>query len=215
MLIEGKMHYSLVGTIMPLVGFNKTQNIPFVRYKLPLNPYSGFTLVEIMVTLLVVGVLVLFAVPSMRGVLQNSRMVTQSNALRADINMARSETIRRAGLGIVVRICTWNSAATPTVPTCNGGGNWSGGRIIWADLNANGALDAGEVVRSREGFLAPLTLNQIGVNVDPIIFNRQGGTASAINFSLCEGGVAARGKNFQLTTLGQILLFPTPPAACS
>lgn len=202
---------------MPLVCFYKTRKLPFVRHNGPFNQNSGFTLIEIVVTLLVVGVLVLFAVPSMRGVLQSSRMVTQTNALRADINLARSEAIKRAGLGVVVRICTWNSATTPTAPTCNGGGNWSGGRIVWADLNANGALDAGEIVRSREGFLPPLTLNQIGVNVDPIIFNRQGGTTTlvAIPFSLCEGGVVTNGKNLQLTTMGQIVLFPNPPATCS
>lgn len=209
MPVPGKKVISFVGIIIPLVSFKKPSKLPFVRCKLPFDQSSGFTLIELVVTLSVVALLVSVAVPSMRGVLQNSRIITQNNNLVSDVHLARSEAIRRAR---TVSICTWNSTATPNAPTCDGGGNWSGGRVIWADQNRNGVLDAGEIVRSREGF-APITLKQ-QVNIDPIVFDSRGLSTSAVTFSLCDARGPSFGKDLRLTATGQIELYPTAPASC-
>ena len=209
--VSGRNSVSFVGIITPFVGSNRPLKIPFVGRKSPFALYSGFTLIELMVTLVAIAVLLAFVAPGMRGVLQDGRMITQVNNLIADVRLARSEAIRRSRN---VSICTWNSTANPTAPACDGGGNWAGGRVIWADQNNDGVLNVGEIVRSREG-LAPLTLNQPLGNVDPIVFDNRGASANAINFSLCDvGGLVASGKNIQLAVTGQITLFPGPPASC-
>jgi len=211
--VSGKNEISLIGIIKPFVGCINALKLPLICRKLPFAPSSGFTLVELMVTLLVVGILVAFAMPNMSTVIRDSDLITQNNNLISDVNLARSEAIKNAR---TTRICTWNSTANPTVPACDGGGNWAGGRVIWVDRNNNGALDAGDIVRSRAG-IAPLTLNQIqvGGNIDPIVINSRGQSTNAVNFALCDDRLAPFGKNLQLTVTGQIALFPSPPASCN
>lgn len=58
-------------------------------------PESGFTLVELMVTLTVASILLLIAVPAFRSVTAGNRLTTQANDLVAAINLARSEAIKR------------------------------------------------------------------------------------------------------------------------
>jgi type IV fimbrial biogenesis protein FimT len=60
------------------------------------NKQSGFTLVEIMVTLLVAGVVIGTAAPSFRDMIANSRLTTTTNNLIAAFSYARSEAIKRA-----------------------------------------------------------------------------------------------------------------------
>lgn len=57
---------------------------------------SGFTLIELVVTIAVAAILMAVAIPSFRGTLQNNRMTTQANEFVTAFNMARSEAIRRA-----------------------------------------------------------------------------------------------------------------------
>ena len=73
----------------------------------PGNP-DGFTLVELMVALAVIGILAVIATPSMTDLINNSRVSGQAEELVASLQLARGEAIRRnarvticAGTGIV------------------------------------------------------------------------------------------------------------------
>ena len=103
---------------------------------------AAFTLVELVVTMAVAAILLTIAIPSFQTVIQNSRIATQANSLLTDLNYARSEALRR---NLNVGICASNDGAT-----C-GGANWGLGRIVFADSNGNGALDAGEALRVQQG----------------------------------------------------------------
>jgi type IV fimbrial biogenesis protein FimT len=56
---------------------------------------SGFTLIELMLTLTVAAVLMMIAAPSFREFLQNSRMSAQVNLFISDLNISRSEAVKR------------------------------------------------------------------------------------------------------------------------
>jgi len=72
---------------------------------------GGFTLIELMFTVVVLAVLLGIGIPSFREFTQGSRMATAANNLLADFNYARSEAIKRRQ---PVTICRSDDEATCT-----------------------------------------------------------------------------------------------------
>lgn len=121
----------------PLVWNNNLPIQPFVLRKRPLIGIYGFTLIELMVTLAVAAVLLVVAVPSMRNIIQNSRIITQVNDFISDVQVARTEAIKRAGR---IVICPSTNGST-----CTAG--WSNGRLMFADSAPyDSAPGAGELI---------------------------------------------------------------------
>lgn len=106
------------------------------------KPQSGFTLVELMVTLSVLAILAAVALPSFQDTIRLNRVSTESNELIAALNLARAEAIKTRSLA---ELC-----ASANGTAC--GADWSQGWMVWSDINRNGTLDAGtEVVRFERG----------------------------------------------------------------
>jgi type IV fimbrial biogenesis protein FimT len=100
---------------------------------------SGFTLYELMVTLLIVGIVLSFGVPNMLEFNQNGRMTATANDLHAAFHLARSES-SRAKTNITV--C---ASANAAAADANCGGTWDQGFIVFVDedgdINRNGATE--------------------------------------------------------------------------
>ncbi len=100
---------------------------------------TGFTLYELMITLVVVGIILTFGIPNLRDFTLNSRMTSTANDLHAAFLMARSEA---AHAKTNVTICA--SADPMGAASC--GGTWDQGYVVFIDDNANQARDAGEAI---------------------------------------------------------------------
>ncbi|MGL4504979.1 MAG: type IVa pilus pseudopilin TppE [Aeromonas sobria] len=97
---------------------------------------SGFSLIELMVTIALISILLTVGVPSFSSILRSMTLTTQANNFVASINFARSEAIRR------------NSVVTLSASASNLTQNhWESGWQIWIDSNGNGTLDNGELLR--------------------------------------------------------------------
>ncbi len=83
----------------------------------------GFTLVELLVTVVVLGILTAIAVPSFQSWIQSSRTLTVTDELNTAIQLARSEALKRRKNVI---ICRANAAFTD----CENGADWSSGWLI-------------------------------------------------------------------------------------
>lgn len=80
---------------------------------------SGFTTIELLITVVLAGVLIAMAAPSFSGLVANSRVADQTNELIGAMNLARSEAIRRNASLTLCRTATADST------DCLGGdANW-------------------------------------------------------------------------------------------
>ncbi len=113
-------------------------NRPFVGFK-----YNyGFTLVELITTVVVAAILLTVAAPSFNSFIRNQRLITQNNDFIADLNFTRSESVKRT---TSVTVCkSLNPMAVPPVCDTTDANPWSTGRVIFIDPNGNGVIDAGE-----------------------------------------------------------------------
>ncbi|MBB1088048.1 GspH/FimT family pseudopilin [Lysobacter sp. SG-8] len=118
---------------------------------------AGFTLVELMITVVVLGVLLALGIPSFRYVSNSARLSTPANELVASLQLARAEAIRRNAR---TALCSSSDGAA-----CAGAGAWQGW-IVFVDADRNGAVTAGEEVLKQ--FTTPASIN---VTASPALNN--------------------------------------------
>ena len=92
---------------------------------------SGFTLYELLITTLVVGVILTIGVPNMSEFTQNSRLTSTSNDLLSSFQLARSEAARSRGN---ITICASDNSLDPAA---NCGGTFNDGWIIFIDIDGD------------------------------------------------------------------------------
>ena len=98
--------------------------------------HRGFSLLELMVTLLVGGIVLGIGVPSFREFQLNNAMIAQANDLVTGLYLARAEAVKRQA---PVTFCA-SANATTAAPTCGLGVEV--GYIVFVD-DANPLVDAG------------------------------------------------------------------------
>ncbi len=91
---------------------------------------SGFTLIELMVTVAVAGILAMVAVPAMTSLINGNRLAGTTGELTSSLQIARSEAVRRNAR---VTICG-------TTDGVNCGADWSRWMVRGQD-NAGGTTD--------------------------------------------------------------------------
>lgn len=100
--------------------------------------HAGFTLVELMVTLVVIGILAIVAVPSVSALISNGRVAGQTEELVASVQLARAEAVRR---NTRVTLCPSTDGTT-----CAATATWAGWIVHGMDNTL--ATPADEVIRN-------------------------------------------------------------------
>ncbi len=98
---------------------------------------NGFTLLELLVTLAIAGILLGIGVPSFGSLIKESRISSQYNSLVGSMYQARSEAIKGAS---DVTVCPKNALGSTQ---CGGANSWENGWIVFLDnTNTPGELTA-------------------------------------------------------------------------
>jgi type IV fimbrial biogenesis protein FimT len=92
---------------------------------------AGFTILELMIAVAVLGILLGIGVPSFQGIMRQNRLAAQTNELLAAAAMARSEAVKR---GTTVSICPMTAPdADENVVACADNSSWSNGWMVFSD----------------------------------------------------------------------------------
>jgi prepilin-type N-terminal cleavage/methylation domain-containing protein len=106
----------------------------------------GFTLLELMTAVAVLGILLGLGVPSFTQMIRNNRVVANTNELVVALSAARSEAVKR---GLPVTVC---ARSGPTSDVCRTGtaSNWGSGWLVFVDpAGTAGVVDAGDEIVQR------------------------------------------------------------------
>ena len=133
--------------------------------------HSGFTLLELVVTIAILAVLTSLALPSFNSVVANNRLATAANETLAAMMLARSEAFR-SGRRVVV--CTSSNAST-----CDASGAWSDGWIVFVDADSDGDRNGAETVLRVGPAVSGMTISGAGGAENAIVFTSRGATTIA------------------------------------
>ena len=184
-IVSGHMN-PFVCIVMPLVWRWSTNKVPFVGLILPFvgtRRFRGFSLVELMFTLVVIAILAGLAVPSYQQFVESSRLTSAANNILVDLTLARSEAIKRQqGQAVVCTSATGTECGDSTLP-------WTAGRIVFWDKDSSGNFNSSgnpavdDIMLKVQGSL-PNGISTTTTPADVALISYNGMGAPAAEFSL-------------------------------
>ncbi len=120
---------------------------------------NGFTLYELLITVIVIGVILAIGVPNMSDFTRNSRVTATANDLHSSFHMARSEAARSKNN---VTICG-SANSMDAAPAC--GADFADGWIVFQDNNGDISRDDGEpILRAHPAVPEQLSISTPGMD---------------------------------------------------
>jgi len=171
---------------------------------------AGFSLVELLVTLTVIGMLAALGAAPLGAWFQDRRLIALNNALAGDLQRARGEAV---GARRPVVLCTRGASLS-----CGGQAAWEGGWLVFEDPDGDrdctdsgndGRCDAdnGRLLRVQSALPAGITLRKTGTPADRMRFTDTGTTPFFNHrYTFCDSRGAASARGLVLANTGRIRL---------
>ena len=128
---------------------------------------SGVTMVELIITMIIAGILLAMGVSGYRYVTRSNRSSGEINALLGDMQFARYEAVKE---GLAVTICPASSISDTT---CNATTSWSGGWIVLSNA-LSGTSGTANVLRRQLPFSSFSSTDTLTATVTSVVFDREG-----------------------------------------
>lgn len=148
---------------------------------------AGYSVFDLIITSAVAGILSLGAV-GMNGLVQDARMTAAVNQVMGDLNLARSEAIKRSA---PITLCKSNDGAS-----CSDEAAWRDGWIVYTDPNKNREVDTGEIIiRAQQALTGDMTLRYGETGTYTYVrYNSSGEASRAATFTFCDNRGADKAK---------------------
>lgn len=159
---------------------------------------SGFTLLELMVTVGIAAILLSVGVPSFKGMIMDSRLARDSNQFVASISMARSAAVKYQRNATV---CASTDYSAP-VPTCSASQDWSNGWIVWVDKDRDGATDGNEIISVQAPIDGTTTFSASAVS--RFSYDARGfGATPSDDLTMCDNRSGETGRVIKVNNVGR------------
>ncbi|WP_279247245.1 GspH/FimT family pseudopilin [Candidatus Litorirhabdus singularis] len=138
-----------------------------------LSKNRGLTLMEMMVTLMILGLIATLGAPNLSEFIEDNRLNAAVGDLVSSIQAGRAEAV---GRNAYVTLCKKNAGST----ACVAGGGWQQGWITFVDVDGDGVIDAGdgdEIVAIHDALLGSVTLHGTAGVANLITFRPSGQTS--------------------------------------
>jgi type IV fimbrial biogenesis protein FimT len=188
-LVHSKQHF-IERTVIMLINFT---------IRTVMNKHqTGFTLIELVVTLAVLAIVVALGVSGLQYFTESNRAAAQNNLIIGTLTSARSEAIKR---GARVVVCT-SGNPTAATPSCLATSPWQNGWIVFVDNNQDGNYTSpGDTLLGvSDKLTGGLTIHADDKGNNPvsaITFMPNGGMAtspSEVTFTICTPDAATNLK---------------------
>jgi prepilin-type N-terminal cleavage/methylation domain-containing protein len=126
---------------------------------------AGFTLIELMITIVIVAIVITVGVPSFNDFIASQRERTAASDLASDMAFARAEAIKESRWVIIEPI--------------GGAGTWKDGWRIWVDLDNSRTRTATEDRKTSTGVSSRGKVCALGALDPRIVFRPDGRAFSA------------------------------------
>jgi len=171
-----------------------------------MKKHSGFTILELVITVAIVAVLVAFAAPAVFDMVKNNRLRGQAFELVNAINLARGEAAKYKLPTVLCRVAN----PTASLPQCNTGtaNTWTTGYILFVDADDDAQLDSSETLLRA---IEPPSGNQFAIKTNStcdrnLQINTDGTTnegGSVAQFTLCDDRGGKRGRRIDVLPVGR------------
>lgn len=159
--------------------------------------WRGFTLIELMVTVTILSVLTMVAVPSFNEAILSHKLTSYANNFVASAQLARSEAIKR---NATVTLCRSSDGAS-----CATSGGWQLGWIVIA----------GTTVIQQQQSLSPDYL--LTSTVSNISFQATGAGATSATLKLCRSNPSpgTQDREIRISATGRTSVSTTHTGTCA
>jgi type IV fimbrial biogenesis protein FimT len=170
----------------------------------------GFTMIELLMTMVVAGILLGIAMPAFRSFVLNDRDIGQVNSLVSSLNYARSEAVKVASpTGITVCPSGGGTVCAPAAP-------WSGGWIVVDTNNADCGGAACTPLQNIPPLAGTNTLTPVGPAATGITFlssglvTPTGAGVPSLTIRVCDTRGAAFARDVEVNSTGRVAASQTP-----